>query len=68
MFDAFFPWLSSDASRLATWGALAALLAGFAVVAERRRVNRTRIDAVGCMPWTVIFLLGLAARDYFVSP
>jgi len=77
MFDWAFPWISSDAAQLGTSGALAALVAALAVWAERRRLRRRMIDAVGCMPWTAIFLLaflaacvllGLAARAWFLTP
>lgn len=72
-----FPYLSSDAAILACWGALAAIVAVIATLAERRRMRRSNMDAVGCMPWTAIFLLaflaavvllGLAARDWFAAP
>lgn len=74
MLDLFFPYLSSDADRLALWGGIAAAAALFANLAERRRVRRARIDRVGLMPWTTLFLmaflasvilLGLAAREWF---
>jgi len=77
MLDFAFPYLSSDASQSAVWGALAALIAATATMAERRRMKRSDLDAVGCIPWTAIFLLaflaaavllGLAARDYFAAP
>jgi hypothetical protein len=45
----------------ATWAALAGcLLLGLAMgsaLAERRRLRRRRIDAVGFMPWTAVFFL-----------
>ncbi len=57
----------------ATLGGFALALALTAVWAERRRLRRSNLDAVGFMPWTVIFLtsflaavilLGLAAREW----
>ena len=33
------------------------LLALIALVAERLRLRRKNINQVGCMPWTVIFLI-----------
>ena len=49
----------------ATWAGLAGagllLVALVAAVAERRRHRRTRIDAVGWMPWTSVFLLAFVA-------
>ncbi len=77
MSDFAFPYLSSDAAIFAAWGALAAIVAAISTTAERRRLKRSNMDAVGCMPWTVIFLLsflaavvllGLAARDWFAAP
>ena len=56
--------------------AIALTLAVTAVWAERRRLRRTNLDAVGFMPWTVIYLiafltaivlLGLAAREWFAT-
>ena len=61
MFDLFFPYLSSDADRLAVWGVTAAMVALTANVAERRRMKRARIDRVGLVPWTPIFLLSFLA-------
>lgn len=55
-------------------GLAALALALTAVWAERRRLRRTNLDAVGFMPWTVIYLIsflaaivfmGLAAREWF---
>ena len=64
----------SGAEQLGSIGALAATLALAAGLADRRRVRRKNLDAVGFMPWTGIFLLalftacvtlGLAARLWF---
>lgn len=55
-------------------GAVALAVALASVWAERRRLRRTNLDAVGFMPWTVIYLvtfltavvfLGLSAREWF---
>ena len=48
-----------DASRWAVVGTLAALLAGFSALADRRRLRRRNLDAVGFVPWTALFLAGL---------
>jgi hypothetical protein len=61
MFDLFFPYLSSDADRLGVWGLAAAMVALTANVAERRRMKRARLDRVGVVPWTPIFLLSFLA-------
>lgn len=56
--------------------AIALTVALTAVWAERRRLRRTNLDAVGFMPWTTIYLiafliaivlLGLAAREWFAT-
>jgi uncharacterized membrane protein YfcA len=45
------------------WQGMAAIGAGLlavaiiALVAERRRQRRRNIDRVGCMPWTLIYVL-----------
>ncbi len=56
-------WLlfASDADRLALWGGAFLLVAAVALVLDRRRHNRDRINAadrVGWMPWTLVFLTG----------
>lgn len=60
----------------ASAGALALGVALCAVWAERRRMRRVNLDAVGFMPWTTIYLitfltacvsLGLAAREWFAA-
>ena len=47
---------ASDADILALWGAGFILCALAALMMERRRMKRTRIDNVGWMPWTGLFL------------
>ena len=54
----------SGAEQLGSIGALAATLALAAGLADRRRTRRrltgrANLDAVGFMPWTAIFFLGL---------
>ena len=46
----------SDAGRVALLGAGFIALALVALVGERVRTKRARIDRVGCMPWLTIFL------------
>jgi hypothetical protein len=64
----------SGAEQLGMVGAAAAAIAAWASLADRRRVRRKNIDAVGFMPWTPVFFialltacvtLGLAARAWF---
>lgn len=47
---------ASDADILALWGAGFLLLAGLAQLMDRRRQKRARIDRVGWVPWTGVFL------------
>lgn len=58
----------------AALGAIAFAVASAAVWAERRRLRRKNLDAVGFMPWTAIYLtsflaaivlFGLTAREWF---
>jgi hypothetical protein len=48
---------ASDATLAALAGGALLLLAFVAAVAERRRIRRSQIDAVGFMPWTTVFFL-----------
>ena len=47
---------ASDAAILAIWGAAFLLFALVSLVMERRRLKRARIDGVGWVPWTGLFL------------
>jgi len=47
---------ASDATLAATGGALLMAVALIAALAERRRGRRRRIEAVGWVPWTAIFV------------
>ena len=70
-------WWNDDRIAWLLWpGLVAAALALVAWIADRRRVRRAHLDAVGFMPWTGIFfvalfaavvLLGLAARNFLSS-
>lgn len=66
----------SGAEQLGAIGAVAAGVAAWASLADRRRVRRANLDAVGFMPWTPIFFvalltacvtLGLAARAWWAG-
>ena len=48
---------ASDATLAALAGGAFLLVAIVAAVAERRRVRREHIDAVGFMPWTTVSFL-----------
>jgi hypothetical protein len=48
---------ASDAQIAAAWGAALLAVAMAASLAERRRIRRARIDRVGWVPWTGIFLV-----------
>ena len=47
---------ANDAERFAALGVACWLVSALALVAERRRNRRSRIDRVGWMPWTGVFL------------
>ena len=48
---------ASDATRVGLAGGALLLVAFASFLGEVRRRKRKRIDAVGCMPWTTLFLL-----------
>jgi uncharacterized membrane protein len=48
---------ASDATLAGLAGGALLLFAAMAALAERRRLRRRQIDAVGFMPWTALFLL-----------
>ncbi|MBB5733424.1 hypothetical protein FHS61_002459 [Altererythrobacter atlanticus] len=58
---------ASDATLAALWAGALLLLALVALLAERRRLRRQRIDAVGCMPWTAIFLTAAFAATVLLT-
>ena len=47
---------ASDAEIAALWGGGLLTFAVFAWLADMRRIKRARIDRVGWVPWTAIFL------------
>ena len=47
---------ASEAKLLAAGGLACWVAAGFTLVAEKRRHRRDRLDAVGWVPWTGLFL------------
>lgn len=56
--------LMSDAAKLAWLGGALWLFAGFATVMERRRARArdlARLEVVGWMPWTTLFVLAAVA-------
>ena len=57
MHEPDFLLFASDATLTGLAGGALLLLALAAGAAERRRIKRSRIDAVGCMPWTAVFFL-----------
>jgi len=48
---------ASDATLVGLAGGTLLLAALVAFMGERRRMRRKEIDAVGCMPWTTLFVL-----------
>lgn len=47
---------ASDAKLVGLLGIALLLLAVFSLIADKRRGKRKKIDAVGFMPWTFVFL------------
>lgn len=47
---------ASDAEILAFWGLAFLLFAGFSMLGERLRMKRARLDRVGWVPWTGMFM------------
>jgi hypothetical protein len=52
---------ASDATILGLWGAGLLLVSLVALLGDRRRMRRRRIDAVGWMPWRDVAALSLFA-------
>ncbi len=51
-------WLfASEATWIGVAGGALLLLAGLSLLADRRRARRSRIDDVGWVPWTALFLI-----------
>lgn len=48
---------ASQADILALWGGAFLFVAGITLFMERRRAKRARIDGVGWVPWTGLFLI-----------
>ena len=48
---------ASDATLAALAGGVLLLVAVVSAFAERRRLRRSQIDAVGFVPWTAVFFL-----------
>jgi hypothetical protein len=61
MHEPDFLLFASDATLAGVAGGALLLFAVAAAFAERRRLRRKHIDAVGCMPWTALFLLAFFA-------
>ena len=48
---------ASDAELAALWGATSLVVALLCMVMEQRRMKRARIDRVGWVPWTAMFMM-----------
>lgn len=48
---------ASDATLVGVWGIALLALAALSLVAEYRRSRRRHVEAVGCMPWTALFII-----------
>jgi hypothetical protein len=67
MHEPRFLLFASDALWMTLTGVGLLLIAAWATVAERRRVKRARIDAVGWVPWNAVFLLAFFGGVLFVG-
>ncbi|MDZ4308627.1 hypothetical protein [Allopontixanthobacter sp.] len=52
---------ASEADIVGLWGLALLMLAAGSLVAERRRMKRARIDRIGWVPWTNIFMISAIA-------
>ena len=57
MHEPRFLLFASDATLAGLIGGALLSIALIALIAERRRLRRKRIDAVGFVPWTALFLI-----------
>lgn len=48
---------ASEADIVGLWGLAMLVLAVVSLIAERRRMKRARIDRIGWVPWTNIFMI-----------
>jgi len=67
MHEPSFLLFASDATLIGLAGGLLLLLAALAWLGERRRLRRKRIDAVGWVPWTSLFVLTFFAGTILLA-
>lgn len=48
---------ASEAEIVGLWGLALLALAAASLIAERRRMKRARIDRIGWVPWTNVFMV-----------
>ncbi len=48
---------ASEAEIVGLWGIALLIVAVIALISERRRMKRARIDRIGWVPWTNIFMV-----------
>lgn len=48
---------ASEAEIVGLWGLALLVLAAASLIAERRRMKRARIDRIGWVPWTNVFMV-----------
>lgn len=48
---------ASEAEIVGLWGLALLIVAVIALIGERRRMKRARIDRIGWVPWTNIFMV-----------
>ena len=57
MHEPAFLLFASDATLLALWAGALLVFAAVGIVADRRRIRRKHIDAVGWVPWSTLSVL-----------
>lgn len=67
MHEPDFLLFASDATLLGLAGLTLILIAMLAWLGERRRVQRSHIDAVGWMPWTTLSVFAFFAGAVFLA-
>lgn len=58
---------ASDADQLAVFGAACWVVAGAALIADRRRQKRRDLNQVGWVPWTGVFLVAATVGAVFLA-
>ncbi len=67
MHEPEFLLFASDATLFGLGGAALLIIAAVATLADRRRTRRLRIEAVGWVPWTAIYLTAAFAGIILIT-